>query len=77
MINEELYVMKKIVVGTFELNESHIDMLLAELKNEKVKTPEDLERYLKDHSYMQDNAAKFHLLVAKYPKKRNFAIPFD
>lgn len=69
--------MNKIVVGTFELTDEHIDMLLTELKDERVKTAEDLEKYLKDHSYMKDNSSKFHLLVSKYPKKRNFAIPFD
>lgn len=69
--------MNKIVVGTFELTDEHIDMLLTELKDERVKTAEDLEKYLIDHSYMKDNSSKFHLLVSKYPKKRNFAIPFD
>ncbi|MHA6252456.1 hypothetical protein [Oceanobacillus sp. CAU 1775] len=69
--------MKKITVDDFELNEEQINMLLSELKNDKVNTADDLDKYLKDHSYMKDNSSKFHLLVSKYPKKRNFAIPFD
>ena len=52
-------------------------MLLNELKDEKIKTTEELERYLKDHWYTKDNARKCHLLVAKHPKKRSFAIPFE
>ncbi|MCM3741933.1 hypothetical protein M3210_16900 [Oceanobacillus luteolus] len=52
-------------------------MLLKELKDERVKTADDLERYFKDHWYTKDNSRKCHLLVARHPKKRNFAIPFE
>lgn len=69
--------MMKMEVNGFELNEEHIKMLLSELKDERVKTADDLERYLKDHWYTKDNGRKCHLLVANHPKKRSFAIPFD
>lgn len=69
--------MKRIVIDNFELNEEHINMLLTELKDEKVKTTDDLERYFKDHRHMKDNEKKCHLLVSKHSNKRNFAIPFD
>ena len=69
--------MKKIVIDGFELNDEHIKMLLNELKDERVKTTDDLERYFKDYWYTKDNSRKCHLLVDKHSKKRNFAIPFD
>ena len=69
--------MKTIVIGGFELSEEHIKMLLNELKDERVKTTDDLERYFNDHGYTKDNGRKCHLLVSKHSKKRNFAIPFD
>lgn len=69
--------MKKIVIDGFELTEEYKNMLLKELKDERVKTADDLERYFKDHWYTKDNSRKCHLLVARHPKKRNFAIPFE
>ena len=69
--------MKKIVIDGFELNEEYTKMLLNELKDERVKTVGDLEKYVKGHTYMKNNATKHHLLMSKYPKKRNFAIPFE
>lgn len=69
--------MMKIEINGFLLNEEHIKILLSELKDEKVKTVDELERYLKDHWYTIDNARKCHLLVAKHPNKRSFAIPFE
>ena len=69
--------MKRIVIDGFELNEEHINMLLTELKDERVKTTDDLERYFKNHGYIKDNGRKCHLLISKHTKKRNFAIPFD
>lgn len=69
--------MEKIIIDGFELTEEHIEMLLNELKNERVKTTADLERYFKNHWHTKDQASKCHLLVDRYSKKRNFALPFD
>ena len=69
--------MERLEVDGFELNKEQIDMLLEELNDDKVKKPADLERYLKNHSYIKDAARNYHLLVSKSPKKRNFAIPFE
>lgn len=69
--------MKNLVIDGFEMNEQHIKMLLNDLKDERVKTTDDLEGYLKDHWYTKDNARKCHLLLAKHSNRRNFAIPFD
>lgn len=69
--------MDKIVVDGYELKDSDIQLLLSELKDERVNSANDLAHYLKDHWYVKDHGRKYHLLVSKYPKKRNFAIPFD
>jgi hypothetical protein len=69
--------MDKLVVDSFELNKEQINLLLTELKDERVQSAKELERYLKDHSYVKDNSRRYHLLVAKHPKKRSFAIPFS
>lgn len=69
--------MERLEIDGFELNKEQINMLLEELKEQKVKTMTDLESYLKDHEYSKDTARKYHLLVSKYPKKRSFAIPFE
>ena len=69
--------MKHIVVDGFELKQKDIQLLLNELKEERILSLDDLAKYLKDHSYVKDHERKFHLLIAKYPNKRNFAIPFD
>lgn len=69
--------MKKVIVDGFELNKDYIDLLLQELKGERVKTVEDLDRYLKNHWYTKDHATKSHLFVCRHGKKRNFAIPFE
>lgn len=69
--------MKKIEIDGFELNEDHLKMLLDELKKDGVKTIEDLQKYLKNHWYKEDQVTKCHLLIDRYSKKRNFAIPFD
>lgn len=69
--------MEKIVVDGFELRESYIQLLLDELKNDGIETKEELKKYFQDHWYTKDSGRKCHLLISKYPKKRNFAIPFD
>ncbi len=69
--------MKKIVIDGFELTKDYQDRLLADLKEEGVKTPENLEHYFRDYWYTKDNAMKSHLLLCKHGKKRNFALPFD
>lgn len=69
--------MEKIVVDGFELEESYIQLLLDELREEGIRSKVELKNYLKDHWYAKDHGKKCHLLISKYPKKRNFAIPFD
>lgn len=69
--------MKKVVVDGFELTDEYIKRLLFDLKNDKVKNEDDLNTYLKNHWYTKDNQTKSHLLLDKYNKKRNFALPFD
>ena len=69
--------MKKLIVDGFELNKDQIEILLSELKNEGVKSIDDLQHYFKDHWHTEDKGRKCHLLVCRHSKKRNFAIPFD
>lgn len=69
--------MKKVVIDGFELNEDYTERLMNELKEEGVKTRDDLQRYFKDHWYTEDTVHKNHLFVSRHGKKRNFALPFD
>ncbi len=69
--------MKKLNVDGLELTKEQIQLLLAELKDEKVNDVEDLKQYLKGYWYTKDMARKSHLLMSDKPKKKNFALPFD
>ena len=69
--------MKKITVDGFTLTEEFKQRLLAELKDETVKTDEDLERYLSGYWYTKDMAHESHLLLSPSKKKQNFALPFE
>lgn len=69
--------MSKIVVGNFTLTDEYVKRLLTELKNDRVKTKEDLKRYLRNYTYMNDSSRKCHLLISPSPKKENFAFPYD
>lgn len=64
-------------IGEFELTKEYTDRLLAQLKEERVRNKEDLERYLRNYEYMNDTARKCHLLISPSPKKQNFAFPYD
>lgn len=66
----------EITVGKFTLTQAHIDLLLEELADEKVKTAAELQQYLKNYSYLADNSRKCHLLLSPKKKGRNFAIPY-
>lgn len=69
--------MDKICVDDFQLSEQHIQLLLAELKEEKVSTKEQLKRYLQNYEYVNDPTRQFHLLLSPTKKKKNFALPYD
>lgn len=69
--------MEKVVVGNFELSEEYIQRLLAELKNQGIKTESDLQKYLKNYTYMNDTTRKCHLLISPNDKKQSFALPYD
>ncbi|HZW68937.1 MAG TPA: hypothetical protein VFF20_10140 [Pseudogracilibacillus sp.] len=69
--------MAKVVVDNFELSEEYVKRLLAELKEEKIRKPEDLQRYLKKYSYMNDAARKCHLLISPNEKQESFALPYE
>lgn len=68
--------MCKINIDGLELTKEQIDLLLSELKEERVSNETDLERYLQGYWYTKDNAMKSHLLMSNHPKKRSFALPF-
>lgn len=69
--------MGKIIVDGLELTDEYVKRLLSELKEDKVKTKEDLERYLTNYWYTKDMGLKSHLLLSSQPKKKNFALPFE
>jgi len=69
--------MKKIVVDGFELTDEYTKRLLSDLKEDGVKSLEDLQAYLNDHWHTKDLSLKSHLLLCRHPKKRNFALPFE
>lgn len=69
--------MKKIVIDGFELTKEYQERLLDDLKDEGVESSEELEHYFRDYWYTKDNGLKSHLLLCKFGKKRNFALPFD
>lgn len=69
--------LSKLNVDGLELTDEQIKLLLSELKNEKVKTIEDLEHYLTGYWYTKDMTLKSHLLLSDKPKKKNFSLPFD
>jgi len=69
--------MAKVVVGNFELSDEYIERLLRELKREGVKTEADLQKYLKNYTYLDDPARKCHLLISPNDKKQSFALPYE
>lgn len=69
--------MSKIVVDDFVLTDEYIKRLLAKLKNQGIKTEQDLQKYLKKYTYMNDTARKCHLLISPNDKKESFALPYD
>lgn len=69
--------MSKVVVDKFELSEEYVKRLLAELKGERITKPEDLQRYLKKYTYMNDAARKCHLLISPNEKQESFALPYE
>lgn len=74
---QEVIKLSKINVDGLELTDEQIKLLLSELKDEKVETIEDLDRYLKGYWYTKDMSLKSHLLLSNKPKKKNFSIPFE
>lgn len=69
--------MKKITIDGFTLTEEYKKRLFAELASERVKTDEDLERYLSGYWYTKDMAHESHLLLSPTKKKQSFALPFE
>lgn len=69
--------MTKVVVGEFELSEEYVKRLLTELKDERVKNAEDLQRYLRKFTYMNDTARQCHLLISPSEKQQSFALPYE
>lgn len=69
--------MSKLIVDGFELTDEYTKRLLAELKNDGVKTTKDLEHYLTNYWYTKDMKQESHLLLSQHPKKKNFAFPFE
>lgn len=69
--------MTKVIVDSFELNEEYINRLLRQLKKEKINNREDLQRYLRKYSYMDDTARKCHLLISPNEKRESFALPYE
>lgn len=69
--------MTKITVDNFELSEEYIERLLAQLKNKKINKREDLQRYLRKYTYMDDTARKCHLLISPNEKQESFALPYE
>lgn len=69
--------MTKVIVDSFELNEEYINRLLRQLKKEKINNREDLQRYLRKYSYMDDTARKCHLLISPNEKQESFALPYE
>lgn len=68
--------MTKVVVDDFELSEEYVERLLAQLKDERVRNKEDLQRYLRKYSYMNDTARQCHLLISPSEKQESFALPY-
>lgn len=69
--------MTKIIIDNFELSDEYINRLLAQLKEERVNSPEDLQRYLKNYTYMKDETRQCHLLISPSEKKESFAFPYE
>lgn len=69
--------MPKIVIDQFQLTEEYIKILLTELKEKGIGNQDDLQRYLKDYSYMNDTTRKCHLLISPNDKKESFAFPYE
>lgn len=69
--------MSKVVVSQFELTDEYIKRLLNELKDQGVKTEQDLQKYLINYSYMNDTSRKCHLLISPNDKKESFALPYE
>jgi hypothetical protein len=69
--------MVKIVVDQFELTAEYTERLFAELKDKGVKSEQDLQKYLKSYSYMNDTSRKCHLLISPNDKKESFALPYE
>jgi len=69
--------MSKVTVGQYELTKKQVQLLLSQLKTERVRNSEDLQRYLKNYEYMDDPSRRCHLLISPTDKKESFAIPYD
>lgn len=69
--------MTKVTVDNFELTEEYVNRLLAQLKEGKVNKREDLQRYLRKYTYMDDPARKCHLLISPNEKQESFALPYE
>lgn len=69
--------MSKVIVDNFELSEEYVNRLLAQLKDERVNKPEDLQRYLRKYTYMDDAARQCHLLISPNEKQESFALPYE
>lgn len=69
--------MTKVMVEDFELSEQYIERLLFQLKGERVRNREDLQRYLRKYTYMNDPARKCHLLISPNEKQASFALAYE
>ncbi|HLS22551.1 MAG TPA: hypothetical protein VK037_01400 [Pseudogracilibacillus sp.] len=69
--------MTKVTVDQFVLSDDYIQRLLQELRKEKVRNREDLQRYLRKYTYMDDPGRKCHLLISPSEKQPSFALPYD
>lgn len=69
--------MSKIVVDNFELSEEYVERLLLQLKEERVNKREDLQKYLRKYTYMNDTGRKCHLLISPSEKQQSFALPYE